>query len=54
MWGEAEDKEGQQTTAHLMLQQSAVGWRWQQPPEQDSNLSISWPLKYFQGEKILG
>ena len=52
--GETEDKEGQQMTAHLMLQPAAVGWRWQQPPGQASQFSISWPQKSFQGQNILG
>ena len=54
MRGEAEDKEGQQTTAHPMLQDSAVGGHWQQQPGQASKLSISRPQKSFQGQNILG
>ena len=41
MQGETEEKEGQQTTAHPMLQPAAVGWRWKQSPGQASKLSIS-------------
>ena len=54
MRGEAEAKEGQQTTAHPMLQHSAVGGHWQQQPGQASKLSISRPQKSFQGQTILG
>jgi hypothetical protein len=36
-----EDKEVQQTTAHLMLQPATVGWRWQQSSGQASKFSIS-------------
>ena len=41
MLGETEDKEVQQTTAHLMLWPAAVGWRWQQLLGQASKFSIS-------------
>ena len=54
MLGETEDKEVQQTTAHLMLRPAAVGWRWKQSPEQASKLSISLPQHYHQGQNVLG
>ena len=54
MLGETEDKEVQQTTAHLMLRPAAVGWRWQQSPGQASKFSLSLPQKPFLGENVLG
>ena len=54
MQGETEEKEGQQTTAHPMLQPAAVGWRWKQSPGQASKLSISGPQQTPQGQNIFG
>jgi hypothetical protein len=54
MQGETEGMEGQQTTAHLMLQPAAVGWRWKQSPGQASKLSISGPQQTPQGQNIFG
>ena len=54
MQGETEDKEGQQTTAHLVLQLFAVGWRWKQSTGRASKLSISWPQQSSQGQNIPG
>ena len=54
MLGETEDKEVQQTTAHLMLRPAAVGWRWQQSPGQASKFSISLPQQPFLGQNVLG
>ena len=54
MQGDTEDKEGQQTTACLLLQLSAVGWLWKQSPGQASKLSISRPQQSSQGKSLLG
>ena len=54
MLGETEDKEVQQTPAHLMLRPAAVGWRWQQSPGQAAKFSISLPQQPFLGQNVLG